>query len=256
VSETEGGKIDYFTLGLRDAVLSGWFNAETGELMTGFPVHAEDTVIDVGCGDGGIAGFCAQRGARIILADADAERLKATAARLRTTPARGLEAHVTDGDPLPLADATATRVVCTEVLEHVDDPARFMAELVRVGRPGALYLLTVPGAVQEHVQERVASSKYFQKPNHIRIFEPEAFQALVETAGLTIERRSGYSFYWSVWWAFFWQTGIQLGQTHPLLDAWASTWKQVLDGPDGLNIKAALDAVMPKAQVLIARKPG
>ncbi|CRO36601.1 hypothetical protein PAERUG_P12_London_17_VIM_2_11_09_04363 [Pseudomonas aeruginosa] len=39
-------------LGLRDAVLSGWFNQETDELFSGFPISAEDTVLDVGCGDG------------------------------------------------------------------------------------------------------------------------------------------------------------------------------------------------------------
>ncbi|WP_215199644.1 methyltransferase domain-containing protein, partial [Escherichia coli] len=44
-----------------------------------------------------------------------------------------LECLVSDCDPLPLADATATRVVSTEVIEHVDDPRQFLAELVRVG---------------------------------------------------------------------------------------------------------------------------
>ncbi|MGC1303598.1 MAG: class I SAM-dependent methyltransferase [Caulobacteraceae bacterium] len=256
MSEPDSGKIDYFTLGLRDAMLSGWYNQEKGELMTGFPVAAEDVVVDVGCGDGGAAAFCARQGAHVILADADAERLKAAAARLSSSPARGLQAYVTQGDPLPLADASVTRVICTEVLEHVDDPQRFISELVRVGRPGALYLLTVPGAAQEHVQEAIAPPAYFQKPNHIRIFESHAFQALVEQAGLIIEHRTGYSFYWSVWWALFWQTDVELGGSHPSLDAWASTWSQVLEGKDGLRIKSALDAVLPKAQAIVARKPG
>ncbi len=255
MNQTPSGIPDYRLLGLRDLVMSGWYNQETGELMAGFPVSAEDVVVDVGCGDGGVSSFCARQGAHLILADADPERLKEAVTRLRTTPARGLEAHVTRADPLPLDDASVTRVICTEVLEHVDDPAVFMAELVRVGRPGALYLLTVPGGGQEHVQKQVAPAYYFEKPNHIRIFDGDSFPALVEQAGLVIERTAAQGFYWSVWWALFWQTGTTLEQNHPTLDAWASTWKQVLDGANGPAVKAALDAALPKSQVIVARKP-
>ena len=63
-------KVDPYMLGLHDAMLSGWFNQETGELFTGFPVTPEDTLLDVGCGDGGNVHFCAMRGAKIIIAEA------------------------------------------------------------------------------------------------------------------------------------------------------------------------------------------
>ena len=64
--------VDPYMLGLRDAVLSGWFNQETDELFSGFPISAEDTRARRGCGDGGNVHFCAMRGARIIIADIDA----------------------------------------------------------------------------------------------------------------------------------------------------------------------------------------
>ncbi|TLL10335.1 methyltransferase domain-containing protein, partial [Pseudomonas aeruginosa] len=64
-----------------------------------------------------------------IIADIDAEKIARTRERLADTPARELECLVSDCDPLPLADATATRVVSTEVIEHVDDPRQFLAEL-------------------------------------------------------------------------------------------------------------------------------
>jgi SAM-dependent methyltransferase len=250
------GKIDPFFLGLYDDVLSGWYNKETGELMTGFPVTPDDVVVDAGCGDGGVSNFCANRGAHVILCDVDAGKIQKALDRLSKTPARKLEAHVTDANPLPLADGTATRVICTEVLEHVDDPAAFMAELLRIGRPGALYLITVPGTQQEKLHKRLAPPSYFEKPNHIRIFEPEAIEALIEGAGLTIEHRTSHGFFWSLWWLMFWQTGIPLGETgHPSLEAWAQTWTEILNGKDGLRIKQALDSVLPKAQVFVARKP-
>lgn len=249
-------RIDPYMLGLQDAVLSGWYNGEAGELVPGFRVSAEDVVVDVGCGDGGSAAFCGRLGAHLILCDVDAARLEGAAGRVRETAARRVEVHVTEADPLPLADGLASRVICTEVLEHVDDPQRFMAELVRIGRPGALYLITVPGAAQEHIQKQLAPAENFQKPNHIRIFETAEFHGLVTGAGLTIESTFAYGFFWSMWFNFLWQTGAPMGGSHPSLDAWAATWSEVLAGRDGLRIKRALDEVLPKAQVVVARKPG
>jgi 2-polyprenyl-3-methyl-5-hydroxy-6-metoxy-1,4-benzoquinol methylase len=48
---------------LADTSLSGWFRQETDELFEGFPIRAEDSVLDIGCGDGPFVQFCAQRGA-------------------------------------------------------------------------------------------------------------------------------------------------------------------------------------------------
>jgi SAM-dependent methyltransferase len=252
------GVVDPFMLGLHDAMLSGWYNEEQGELLTGFPISAEDVALDVGCGDGGAMNFCAKRGAHVILADIDADRLAKARDWLLTTKARAVEAHATDADPLPLADATATRVVCMEVLEHVDDPATFIAELVRVGKPGALYLLTVPDPVQEEMQKFLAPHHYFEKPNHIRIFQREDFADLVRGSGLVIERRYYYGFFWAVWWLLFWQCDIPFNGTprHPILDNWARTWAAVLASKDGLRTKRLFDRLMPKNQVIIARKPG
>ncbi|MDT3310268.1 class I SAM-dependent methyltransferase [Pseudomonas sp. rhizo66] len=249
-------KTDPYMLGLHDAMLSGWFNQETGELFKGFPVTADDTLLDVGCGDGGNVHFCGMRGAKIIIADIDSAKVEATRQRLSDTPARDIECHVTDCNPLPIADGTATRVVSTEVIEHVDDPAQFLAELVRVGKPGALYLLSVPHPSSEDLQKDIAAAEYFQKPNHIRIISEDQFKAMVSEAGLEIISHSQYGFYWSMWMLLFWEAKVDFSNPdHPLLNHWADTWQAVLDSPRGAQIKQALDAVVAKSQVIIARKP-
>lgn len=51
---------------------------------------------------------------------------------------------VGDGARLPFADATFAAVVCTEVLEHVDNPAAAFAEMARVLRPSGLAYVTTP----------------------------------------------------------------------------------------------------------------
>jgi SAM-dependent methyltransferase len=45
---------------------------------------------------------------------------------------------------LPVPDASFDAVLCTQVLEHVDDPGAVVSELHRVLRPGARLWLTVP----------------------------------------------------------------------------------------------------------------
>jgi SAM-dependent methyltransferase len=49
-----------------------------------------------------------------------------------------------DGARLPFRDATFGAVVCTEVLEHVDDPAAVIGEAARVLAPGGVMYITTP----------------------------------------------------------------------------------------------------------------
>lgn len=248
---------DLGDIGLRDTIMSGWLNRQTQELAPGFAVSEQDVVVDVGAGDGSWAGFCAQWAAETIIVDHDPKSLENAVQRVRAQGSGRVSGKVSDASSLPLPDRVATRVICTEVLEHVDDPAGVMAELVRIGRPGALYLLSVPGAASERLQTNVAAASYFQKPNHIRVFDPDEFTRLVEDAGLVIEQRSSHGFFWSMWWLFFWQAGVEFGEgSHPLLDAWTRTWAEVLASSDAVKIKSALDALAPKVNALVARKPG
>jgi ubiquinone/menaquinone biosynthesis C-methylase UbiE len=226
-------------------------------LFEGFPITADDVVLESGCGEGEFAEFCASQGATLIVTDIDPARVARVEQRLVGTAARSVRGIVSDGDPLPLPDSTASVVICMEVLEHVDDAHRFLSELVRVGQPGARYFLTVPDPVCETVGKSVAHPSHFEKPNHIRIIQRDEFAAMVEAAGLIVEKRAANSFYWSLWWILFWACkGIDLSDPrHPILASWTKTWNLMLDTPNGPYIKKALDELMPKSQIIIARKP-
>tara|TARA_R110000796_G_scaffold241303_1_gene362658 strand:+ start:12238 stop:13077 length:840 start_codon:yes stop_codon:yes gene_type:complete len=241
---------------LTDTYLSGWFRHESGELFEGFPINAEDTVLDIGCGDGPFAHFCAGRGAEVIFADIDADKVAGVEKMLEGSPARAVIPLVTDANPIPLPDGRASKIIAMEVLEHVEDPAQFMRELVRVAQPGAQFLITVPAPLGESVQRELAPPAYFQHPNHIRVFGSAEFEQLIVDAGLVVERRADYGFYWSIWWFMFWACKQDLAPPwHPLLNSWTQTWNMLLSMPDGPRIKKALDSAMPKSQAIIARKP-
>jgi SAM-dependent methyltransferase len=236
----------------------GWFRHETGELLPGFTIGAGDTVVDVGCGDGMSSEFAALCGAEVHAVDIDPSAIDAVRRRMESVPLRRpFHTVLSDCNPIPLPDGVATHVLAQEVMEHVDDPRQFLAELVRIGRPGARYLLTVPDPASESVQKSLAPDIYWRRPNHLRIFGRDEFEALVRDGGLEVQGRCSYGFFWSMWWALFWSggRGTQFGDPiTPLLKRWNKTWAALLASPDGPRIRAALDQALPKSQILIARK--
>jgi SAM-dependent methyltransferase len=242
----------------RDAEMSGWFCHTRRELLPGFAFSEQDVVADVGCGDGMATEFACGCGAEVYAIDVDTAAIEALQRRMqRQALGRGLHPVVSDCDPIPLPDSTATCVLAMDVMEHVDDPQRFLNELVRIGRPGARYLVTVPDPASEGVQRDLAPECYWRKPNHLRVFGREELADTVRSAGLTIEHRMHYSFFWSMWWALFWcdRGGFQFGApATPVLKHWNKTWDALLRSPNGLHVRQALEHAMPKSQVLIARK--
>ncbi|KPU59882.1 methyltransferase domain protein [Pseudomonas fluorescens] len=264
----EQSRVSPRDVGLHDAMHDGWFSGNSGELLKGFAITADDTLLDVGCGEGVATLFAIRQGASVIFTDSEYDKVRDLARQVAAQSDKPNLGLVSNSLPLPLAAGCASKVVCMEVLEHIDQPEPFMAELVRMGRPGALYLLSVPSPVGEHLQKGIAPASYFQSPNHVQIFSPERFAALVEDAGLVIEHRQASGFFWVMGMIFFWASeraaGRDLGGAvrdriqapyPPLMESWAKTWQDLLAQPDGLAIKRMLDQFMPKSQVIIARKP-
>ena len=262
------GSVSPRDVGLHDAILDGWFLNDSGELLKGFAITADDTLLDVGCGEGVATLFAVRQGASVIFTDSEHDKVRDLARQVEAQTEKPSLGLVSNSLPLPLAEGCASKVVCMEVLEHIDQPEPFMAELVRMGRPGAQYLLSVPAPVGEHLQQGIAPASYFQSPNHVQIFTPERFAALVEDAGLVIEHRQASGFFWVMGMIFFWASeraaGRDLGGAvrdriqapyPPLMESWAKTWQDLLAQPNGLAIKQMLDQFMPKSQVIIARKP-
>lgn len=247
--------IDPWQVSLISEALEGWFLSGQQQVAPGFPVSAGDVVLDLGCGDGGIATFCARLGADILLADVDAEALERNQASVESASGNRVRTIVLDSDSLPLEDDAVSRVICTEVLEHADDPKAALAELVRVGKTGALYLLTVPGDRSEQVQKYIADPSYFQKPNHIRIFSENDFRLLVKSCGLEIVRYSGDGFYMSFLFAILWKTGSWLGDRDHSICLWARTWQKLIESPGASRTIDALNRLSPRRQVIVARKP-
>jgi 2-polyprenyl-3-methyl-5-hydroxy-6-metoxy-1,4-benzoquinol methylase len=96
-------------------------------------------VLDLGCRDGTLTSTFAA-GNAVVGVDADREAL-AEAAR------QGIETRWADLDqPLEFEDSTFDVVVAGELLEHLRDPHRLVADARRVLRPGGMFVASVPNA--------------------------------------------------------------------------------------------------------------
>ena len=96
-------------------------------------------VLDLGCAGGFMAEALAQRGACVTGIDPAAEAINAARAHARKGDLRiGYDVGV--GEALPYDDASFDAVVCVDVLEHVADLNKVLAEVARILRPGGLFL--------------------------------------------------------------------------------------------------------------------
>ena len=242
-------------VGLRDDVLRGFYNNETGEVFTGVSITADDIVVDVGCGSGGPLQFLSTRGARVTAIDVSEEAI--SVARDAVASQGGIVDFVlAPTQEIPLPDNYATRVVCMEVLEHVDDPSFSLAEMFRIGQSGALYLLTVPDAIAERIIGGVGGPEYFKKPNHIRVIERDEFENLVRGAGLEILKHEYNGFVSTFRLAMLMMRGHKdLKAEDEFLLKWARMWNEMLDCPEGREMKDMLDYLVPRSQIIVARKP-
>ena len=98
-------------------------------------------VLDLGGAGGFMAEALAARGARVTGIDPASDAFNAARARAHAR-ALGLRIgyDVGVGEALPCEDASIDAVVCVDVLEHVTDLSRVIAEVARVLRPGGLFL--------------------------------------------------------------------------------------------------------------------
>lgn len=160
-------------------------------------------VVDAGGGSGSFAVPLAERGHDVTVVDASPDAL---AALQRRAAEQGVadRIHAVSGDADSLVDVVAADqadlVLCHSVLEHVDDPARTVAALRSVLRPGGAVSVVVANR-HAMLLTRVLSGRPAEARHLLddpsgrwgdgdavrRRFDPAAIAALFTDAGLPVE---------------------------------------------------------------------
>ena len=175
------------------------------------------------------------------------------------TDGRGSLGHavVADATALPYADASFDRIIAAEVLEHIDDDERAIAELARVLRPGGTIAVTVPALAAERVCW--ALSAEYHAPavpdGHVRIYRSAELRSKLAAAGLSVSDSHGAHGLHTPYWWLRCLVGPR-NDRHPLVRAYHRllVWDMTAAPPLTRTLDRLLNAVLPKSLVLYAHK--
>lgn len=144
--------------------------------------------LDVATGGGHTARVVAPH-ARTVIASDLTERMVATARdALREAGVGHVIPLLAAAEALPIADATVDLVTCRIAPHHFESPRRFVAEVVRVLRPGGLFVLedsSVPKS--DLAAEWLNRIERRRDRTHRRTLGVSEWRRLVRGAGLAIE---------------------------------------------------------------------
>jgi SAM-dependent methyltransferase len=136
-------------------------------------------VLDVGCGTGDFAVACRARFPAADILGLDQSETGLAVARASIPGGTFLVRDLlADEPPDPRFRGWATAAVCSEVLEHVDEPRLLLANLRPWLAPGAHLIVTVPGG---------PLSAYDRHLGHRRHFTRDALRALLADAGFAVD---------------------------------------------------------------------
>jgi len=229
-----------------------------------FPVGPGRDVLDVGCGTGRHSAEAALRGARVVALDLDAAALAEVVPRGRLAadwtgtvgapdpaPLRG------DVTAMPFADGAFSRVIASEVLEHVPDDAAALAEIARVTAPGGLVAVTVPRYWPERVCWWLSDAYHEVEGGHVRIYRRPELLARLRAAGLQpLAEHHAHALHSPYWWLRC-AAGVDREDARlPALYHRLLVWDLMRRPPLTRALERALDPVLGKSWVVYARKPG
>lgn len=143
------------------------------------------SILEVGCGAGHILRLFPY--ARLTGVDISSEALAAAERNLG-----GYDATLIHGDVTGI-DGSYDRVICSEVLEHVEDPNAMLATIARALAPGGLAVITVPN--ERVIQAVKAPLRPFMRVDwggddyHAHHWRPREFEIMLN-AHLRIQERA------------------------------------------------------------------
>jgi len=144
---------------------------------------APESVLDAGCGEGELL----RRGLLTGVPAVSLDRSRRALAEIRTHT-HGCRPVCGSVLELPFARASFDAVVCLEVLEHLEDPAAAVAELLRVARRAVV--LSVPYEPYFRVGN-LLRGKYLSglgnHPEHIQHWNPRRFRNFLAPTGCEVK---------------------------------------------------------------------
>ena len=156
------------------------------------PLPAGTTVLDIGSGQGELAVDLKFRQPDVDVVGVEYSASGVSRSRAAAQRA-GVDVRFIEMDLLgPVArvdgQQPASFAVCSEVLEHVDDPATLLRNAASLVAPGCRLVVTVPGGVRTAFDRHIGHREHFSR---------KRLRAVIEDAGWEVERvlAAGFPFF-------------------------------------------------------------
>ncbi len=156
-------------------------------------------VLDVGCGGGLIAEPLARLGARVVGIDPARENIRRARERAGEQ-GLAIDYRVATGEDLRVRGEEFDLVLALEVIEHVEDPELFVAEVAELVRPGGMAILSTLSRnlrsfllsilVAEHLLGWLPPGTHDWR----RFVRPSELAAWLRRSGLKVRALTGLSF--------------------------------------------------------------
>ncbi|MQA75087.1 MAG: methyltransferase domain-containing protein [Solirubrobacterales bacterium] len=146
-------------------------------------------VLDIGSGTGDLAADLLAVLPRCEVLGVELSATGVEIARRKVPAARFEECDLLAPDPVAEGDrAWADHAICSEVLEHVDDPVALLRGARALLAPGCLVVVTVPGGPMSAFDRHIG---------HRRHFRPDGLAEVLASAGLDVvwARGAGFPFF-------------------------------------------------------------
>nr|WP_010131441.1 class I SAM-dependent methyltransferase [Microbulbifer agarilyticus] len=218
-------------------------------------------VLDLGCGEGRHAiHFSITDQVEIFGVDLSAQDLATAAERAQPFAESGQQAGslqfcVGNALQLPFPADHFDVVICSEVLEHIDDYQGVLQEILRVLKPCGLFSATVPAFFPEWVCWKLSDAYHQVEGGHIRIFREKSLRKAIEALGFQyFARHKAHALHAPFWWlkCLFWGQDDKaiVRQYHRLL-VWDMMERPLLTR----TLEAVLNPILGKSIALYFVKP-
>jgi ubiquinone/menaquinone biosynthesis C-methylase UbiE len=181
--------------------------------------HPGWEALDIATGGGHTALAIAPHVSRVVATDITAPMLEAAREFILGGGAGNIEFQLADAENLPFPDAGFDLVTCRIAAHHFPDPGRFVAEVVRVLRPGGLFLLQDQVTPEEpQAADWITAFEKRRDPSHHRALAHSEWLALLASSGLSVEAEDRFEKRIGL----LWWVGAQEGTKEDLADlrAW------------------------------------
>lgn len=223
------------------------------------PVNKHDWVLDLGCGEGRHSIACCFHfpSAQVIGLDLSLQSLQAAINKHSEFLGQHHNGHYikASGFDLPFPDSRFDHIICSEVLEHIDNYELFLDEIYRVLKPGGLLSVSIPRAWPEKICWALSKEYHQVEGGHVRIFSARTLkQKIIERHFVFLRQHWAHALHSPYWWlrCLWWRAGKEnpLSAVYHRLLVWDLLKRPWLTR----YIERALNPLMGKSTVFYFRK--